>query len=823
MPDKPISVLLIQEDSSDAGIIEDAFSGAGAEYFHLERVGHFTEAIARLGEQNIEVVLLNASLCKELGAKIIERIMQVATGTLVLVLGSTVDDDETAPWLRAHGAHDYLSKEQVNPKLLPQLIGYVAREKIARDAQLVAESRFQAMSLASSLGVCILDAKGLCLFSNAAYLKISGLSLKEILNHEWSQLIHPKDRQRALGKWHKEVKQRSPFQIEFRFLRPDRRIVWVHLNAVSMQVKSQEYGYVLTFEDVTERKVREFVLRATENALFEEMEFAQATLDSICDAVITVDVHGTITYMNRAAEKMTGVSSHEAVGLPTTEVLRIIDSETRKTVDNPLLRALYEHRTVKLEFDSSLLLHRDGSELKISDAASLIQNADGEISGAVILLHEDSKSAAKSDSFSEHDWLTGLPNRLLLTDRLTQAIASARRQRNKVALLCMDVDYFKNINDSLGQAIGDQLLKLIAARLVKSVRGVDTVCRQGGDEFLVLLAEIDNAQDAILIAEKILEAVSLPYAVDANIIYATLSIGISIYPDDGDKIAGIMQGADSAMYHAKAIGRNCFQFFKAEMNEHAIRRLAIESGLRRAIKNDEFILHYQPKVNLGTGDITGAEALLRWQDPENGLVYPAQFIKIAEESGLIVPIGQWVLREACRQLQNWLDEGIDPVPIAVNISVAEFRKSGFLESVLLILQETGAPPSLLQFELTENVLIHDFEDSAAMLKRLQKIGISLAIDDFGTGYSSLSYLKKLPVHTLKIDQSFVSDIATNPDDAAIVSAVIAMGRNLNQQVIAEGVETGEQFSILQAQDCNEGQGFHFSRPLTAEHFGRLLK
>jgi diguanylate cyclase (GGDEF)-like protein/PAS domain S-box-containing protein len=590
-----------------------------------------------------------------------------------------------------------------------------------------------------------------------------------------------------------------------------------------MQVKSQEYGYVLTFEDVTERKVREFVLRATENALFEEMEFAQATLDSICDAVITVDVHGTITYMNRAAEKMTGVSSHEAVGLPTTEVLRIIDSETRKTVDNPLLRALYEHRTVKLEFDSSLLLHRDGSELKISDAASLIQNADGEISGAVILLHEDSKSAAKSDSFSEHDWLTGLPNRLLLTDRLTQAIASARRQRNKVALLCMDVDYFKNINDSLGQAIGDQLLKLIAARLVKSVRGVDTVCRQGGDEFLVLLAEIDNAQDAILIAEKILEAVSLPYAVDANIIYATLSIGISIYPDDGDKIAGIMQGADSAMYHAKAIGRNCFQFFKAEMNEHAIRRLAIESGLRRAIKNDEFILHYQPKVNLGTGDITGAEALLRWQDPENGLVYPAQFIKIAEESGLIVPIGQWVLREACRQLQNWLDEGIDPVPIAVNISVAEFRKSGFLESVLLILQETGAPPSLLQFELTENVLIHDFEDSAAMLKRLQKIGISLAIDDFGTGYSSLSYLKKLPVHTLKIDQSFVSDIATNPDDAAIVSAVIAMGRNLNQQVIAEGVETGEQFSILQAQDCNEGQGFHFSRPLTAEHFGRLLK
>jgi EAL domain-containing protein (putative c-di-GMP-specific phosphodiesterase class I) len=258
------------------------------------------------------------------------------------------------------------------------------------------------------------------------------------------------------------------------------------------------------------------------------------------------------------------------------------------------------------------------------------------------------------------------------------------------------------------------------------------------------------------------------------------------------------------------------------MNAQAIQRLAIENGLRRALKDGEFILHYQPKVNLLTGHITGAEALLRWQDPENGLIFPAQFIKIAEESGLIVPIGQWVLREACRQVQNWLDEGIEAVPVAVNISATEFRRGGFLESVILILQETGVSPCYLQFELTETVLVDDFERSAVTLGRLKSMGISLAIDDFGTGYSSLSYLKKLPVQTLKIDQSFVSDIATNQDDAAIVSAVIAMGRNLNQQVIAEGVETGEQFSILQAQQCDEGQGFHFSHPLTAEHFGRLL-
>lgn len=823
MLDKPICVLLIHGDASEACLIQDAFSSAGSEYLHLETVNHFIDAIERLCKGGIEVVLLDSRLSEEIGVESIERIVQLAPNSIVLVLGDTTDDHKIRQKMIAYGAHDYLPKGRFSPELLPQLIGYVTREKVAREAQTIAESRLQAMSIASSLGICITDVHGSCLFTNTAYIKISGLSREEILGNEWSLLIHPKDRQRTLKKWAKGIQRQTPFQIEFRFLRLDRRIVWVRVNAVSMQIKNQGYGYALTFEDITEQKVREFVLRATENALFEEMEFAQATLDSICDAVMSVDINGTVTYMNRAAEDMIGIRSHEALSLPATEVLRIIDSHTRKTVDNPMLRALYEHKTVRLDNDNSLLLRHDGSELKISDSASPIRNADGEISGAVIILHEASESSmATSVTLTEHDWLTGLPNRLLLADRLTQAIASSRRKKNKVALLCMDVDYFKNINDSLGQAIGDLLLKLIAERLVKSVRGVDTVCRQGGDEFLVLLPGIESAQDAILIAEKILETVAIPYAVDANFIYVTLSIGISIYPDDGDNVANILQGADSAMYHAKAIGRNCFQFFKAEMNDQANQRLAIEKGLRRALKDGEFTLHYQPKVNLISGNITGAEALLRWNDPENGLIYPAQFIKIAEECGLIVPIGQWVLREACRQVQDWLDDGVDAVPVAVNISAAEFRRGGFLESVLLILQETGIAPSYLQFELTESMLVDDFERSAATLNRLKAMGISLAIDDFGTGYSSLSYLSRLPVHTLKIDQSFVSDIATNPDDAAIVNAVIAMGKNLNQQVIAEGVETGEQFSILQAHQCDEGQGFLFSRPLTAEAFERLL-
>jgi EAL domain-containing protein (putative c-di-GMP-specific phosphodiesterase class I) len=351
---------------------------------------------------------------------------------------------------------------------------------------------------------------------------------------------------------------------------------------------------------------------------------------------------------------------------------------------------------------------------------------------------------------------------------------------------------------------------------------MDTVCRQGGDEFVVLLAEIDSPEDAIHIAEKLLTAIAVPHIIDAHVLHVSLSIGISVYPDDGGDAATLIQNADTAMYHAKANGRNNFQFFKAEMNAHAVERMSIERGLRRALKNGEFVLHYQPKINFVTGAMTGAEALIRWEDPENGLIYPTQFIQIAEESGLIVPIGQWVLREACRQVQNWLDAGLIAVPVAVNISAVEFRNSRFLEALVMILQETGMAPKYLQLELTESVLMHNADVSVVMLKRLRSIGLSLAIDDFGTGYSSLSYLQRFPITTLKIDQSFVNDIATNQDDATIVSAVIAMGRNLNQQVIAEGVETGEQFSLLQSQHCDEGQGFHFSPPLPAEEFGLLL-
>lgn len=348
------------------------------------------------------------------------------------------------------------------------------------------------------------------------------------------------------------------------------------------------------------------------------------------------------------------------------------------------------------------------------------------------------------------------------------------------------------------------------------------MCRQGGDEFVILLAEIEKPQDVVQVVDKLLAAFINPHHVAGHELHVTLSIGVAIYPNDGTQVDTILQNADTAMYHAKARGRNNCQFFNVDMNTRAVQRLLIENSLRRAINGKEFVLHYQPKVNLESGAMTGAEALIRWQDPEIGLIYPAEFVPIAEECGLIVPIGFWVLSEVCRQLQSWESKGLRNVPVAVNVSAVEFRHKNFLSMLEKLLEETGLSPQLLELELTEGIIMHDAEMSASVLHAIKSMGIQLAIDDFGTGYSSLSYLKRFPIDTLKIDQSFVRDIMRDSSDATIVSAVIGMGRNLNQRVVAEGVETFEQLNFLKAHHCEEGQGYQFSHPLLADDFARLL-
>lgn len=461
------------------------------------------------------------------------------------------------------------------------------------------------------------------------------------------------------------------------------------------------------------------------------------------------------------------------------------------------------------------------------DYILMLQQANTHLVIATIEAHkltEQVESAkVKLNHLAHYDVLTDLPNRLLLQDRLGQAIEVARRQCRQLAVMFMDLDRFKHINDSLGHGVGDQLLQSVAQRLVACVRQSDTVSRQGGDEFVLLLPHIEHAEDAALSAQKILTALALPHHLDGHDLHVSVSIGITIYPTDAQDADALLKCADTAMYHAKENGRNNFKFFEPEMNTRAVERQLVEASLRRALTRQEFVLHYQPKINLQSGTIVGVEALIRWQHPQRGLLAPAEFVPIAEDCGLIRPMGHWVLREACRQARAWLQAGLPPISVAVNTSALEFRTKDFLENLRVTLEETGMVPHHLEIELTESVLMGDAEAADSILHAVAKLGVKLAIDDFGTGYSSLSYLRRFPIDTLKIDQSFVNQMTSNADDANIVSAVINMGKCLRQRVIAEGVETSEQHARLLAMHCDEGQGYYFGRPVDAQSLATLLK
>ena len=593
----------------------------------------------------------------------------------------------------------------------------------------------------------------------------------------------------------------------------------LELTIQALQYNEKEgYEFCAFLRDITERK------NAQARLIYLEKARAEITLNSISDAVIGTDMSGNVDYLNLAAEAMTGWSRAEATGQPINTVMQIVNGTTNMPERNPIEWVLQQNKPMGLNVDSHLL-RRDGSKVPIEDSAAPIRDANGEISGAVMVFHDITAAQAmtmKMAHLAQHDFLTNLPNRLLLNDRIAQAIVQAERRGTQVALLFLDLDNFKHINDSLGHVIGDQLLQSVALRLSNCVRSSDTVSRQGGDEFVVLVTEDKYAENAALTADKILTALAAPHAVEVHELHVTTSIGISVYPTDGQNAETLIKNADTAMYQAKEKGRNNYQFFKSDMNVRAVERQVIETHLRHALARHEFVLHYQPKINLASGAITGAEALLRWMHPEWGMVLPERFVGIAEDCGLIVPIGRWVVREACMQAKRWQDTRGKPISVAVNISALEFRRKDFVDAVRVILNETGLEPACLQLEITESVLMRDAEMSIAILLQLKDMGVKLAVDDFGTGYSSLSYLQQFPIDVLKIDQSFVQAIGSVLGDGIIVSAVIAMGTSLKQQVVAEGVEQAGQLAFLKAQNCEEGQGYFFSRPLGAEQFAALL-
>jgi diguanylate cyclase (GGDEF)-like protein/PAS domain S-box-containing protein len=696
----------------------------------------------------------------------------------------------------------------------------ITERKQAEFQRLLLSERLTLATSAAKVGVWEWDLVSNSVVWDSTMFEIYGIPPEVPMPYEkWARTVHPGDLAAVETMLRKTIEDKSQSTMEFRITRADGsvRLICV-IERVVFDRRANVSRVIGVNMDVTDRK-------EVEAALFEEQERAQVTLNSIGDAVICTDISGRITFLNLVAERMTGWAWQEAAGRPMAEVFRIIDAVSRETTPNPMELAVANDRVMNLPANC-ILLRRDGFEAPIEDSVAPIHDREGKATGAVIVFRDVSAARAMSLQMAhsaQHDFLTGLPNRMLFNDRVNQAIALAARHMKKVAVLFLDLDGFKHINDSLGHPIGDKLLQSIAQRLVNCVRGADTVSRQGGDEFVVLLSEVAQAEDAAITARRMLQAVAEAHGVDHHDLHVTTSIGLSIYPDDGLDAETLIKNADTAMYQAKENGRQSYQFFKPAMNVRAVERQSIEESLRRAVEREEFTLHYQPKISLATGEITGAEALIRWNHPTRGAVSPEQFIPVAEDCGLILPVGKWVLREACRQGRAWMDAGLPLRSVAVNISAMEFRQEEFLGGVFAVLEETGLDPSCLELELTESILMKNIESTEAILKALRARGAQVAVDDFGTGYSSLSYLRRFPIDALKIDQSFVRQITNAPDETSIVTAIISMGRNLKLRVVAEGVETQQELAFLQAHHGDEAQGYYFSRPVPAAEFAKFLE
>ncbi|MGA9257907.1 MAG: EAL domain-containing protein [Candidatus Sulfotelmatobacter sp.] len=594
----------------------------------------------------------------------------------------------------------------------------------------------------------------------------------------------------------------------------------IEIKALGMWFSISAYGagkgcFVATFDNITERK-------QAEEALLFKTALLEAQAETTIDGILAVDESDHIVLANKQFGRNFEIPDEQ---LSTRDDLIVLKHVTDRVEDPDgfieRVEYLNSHRDEKSRDELRL---KNG---KIFDRYSApLVDSRRQYRGRIWYFRDitDRKVAeGRVQYLAYYDALTGLPNRTLLQDRLTKTLAGARRQKDKVALLFLDLDGFKNINDSLGHAVGDLLLQEIAARLKTWGREQDTVARLGGDEFLIMLTGVKDVPDVAVAAERLMDAMTAAFVVQGHSLSIGCCIGISIFPEHGADGETLISRADAAMYSAKEYGRNNFRFFTEDMNTQVVERLTLENSLRLALEKKELFLVYQPQMDIATGRITGLEALLRWRHPELGLVPPDKFIRIAENSGLIVPIGEWVLRTACSQARKWQDEGFPALTVAVNVSAIQFRQESFGEVIRKVLHETGLPPQYLELELTESLLLTNADLMLSVIQKLKATGVTLAIDDFGTGYSNFTSLRRFGVNKLKIDRSFISDVATNPDDSAITAAIINMAKSLRLKVIAEGVENEAQMSFLRAHHCDEIQGYYFSRPLAFDKVADKLR
>ncbi len=669
------------------------------------------------------------------------------------------------------------------------------------------ENNFRAIAENANDGLIVTDRRGGLLYANRRAALITEYSVDELTLMRVSDLVLPEEMEALRDK----IRMKMPVSAY------ETAIVDKHGHAIPVEVSTAETLWrglradLVIFRDVSERRYAELALRASE-------ERYRMLVEHQSDFIVKADHEGNLLFVSPSFCEFTGTDETELIGSPFMDIIhdedRILVREARENTHAHPYACRYEHR---------MDVAGEIRWLAWSEKAVL---ADGRIQAVVAVGCDISRRKSAEEEIQKlayYDVLTNLPNRALLHDRLNQAIAQAARDNRNVGVLFLDLDHFKNINDTMGHNIGDRLLCAIAGRIEQSLRKTDTLSRLGGDEFVIALPAVNKEEDILTVANNILAALSAPIRLDGIELYTSASIGIAVYPEDGHDVDTLLKHADMAMYKAKDHGRNNSQFFSHEMYEKATERLMLENDLRKACDRGELFLEFQPQINILTGKIVGVESLVRWQHPLLGLVPPLRFIPLAEETGLINPIGHWILRSACQQAMKWRAAGLPAVRVGVNISACQFAQQDFLENVQAIISDVGLPTDWLDIELTESAIMSDVDRSAHVLSELKDSGISISIDDFGTGYSSLSRLKRFPLDRLKIDRSFVTKVHEDPNDAAIAEAIISMSHSLGLTVIAEGIELREQLTFLAGRGCDEMQGFLLSVPLSADEAGRFME
>jgi diguanylate cyclase (GGDEF)-like protein/PAS domain S-box-containing protein len=648
--------------------------------------------------------------------------------------------------------------------------------------------------------------------------RLTGYASEALLNNalvSFEALIDPQDRAQVRAQVEAALQLRQRFEIEYRIIHADGTIRWVWERGSGVY---DAHDNLLAIEgiiqDVTAHERAYHALREAERRY-------HSLFDNAIEGIFRTTPEGQYLDANPALARLYGYESAEELiqSLRDIRAQLYVDSGRREE----FMRIIRARGSIS-GFESQVY-RKNRDIIWISENARVVYGETGAAicyEGTVEDITERKLYEARIEQQANYDTLTGLANRSLLLDRLQQSILSAASYGVRLAVAFVDLDRFKYINDSLGHQVGDDLLCEMARRLKSCTRDTDTVARLGGDEFVLLFNGLSEADSIAPTIERMLAIVAEPWSTSTSVLELTCSAGVAIYPDDGEDVQSLLKHADSAMYRAKERGRNNVQFFTADINAMMTERLELESGLRRALEREQFRLYYQPRIDLKTGAIIGAEALMRWQVSEDEVISPARFIPVAEETGLIVPMGTWALEAACAQNLRWLQAGLPPLVISVNVSLRQFQRDNFTQMLSAVLHGTGLPASLLEIEVTESVVMHNAERLIDMLCNIKAMGVQIAVDDFGTGYSSLSYLKRFPVNRLKIDRSFVQDIALDPDGEAIVRTIIALGHNLGMRVVAEGVENAHQVKYLRDNGCDELQGFYFGRPMPAEQFESML-